>query len=213
MKRFLLIAISVIVIFTLSSAAWYLSALNLHKRSNHVAAAAVNNTVVLKLKERAPRLLSYAAKNGYNTGICLLVNMSLESGTNRFFMYDLQNDSVLDAGLVTHGSCNKDWLTGRQYGNTPGCNCTSLGKYKIGKPYYGKFGRSYKLYGLDSTNSNAFKRFVVLHSLTCVPDSEVYPYPICQSYGCPAVSPAFLKKLAVTIDSSSRPILLWIFAD
>ena len=212
MKRFLLITVAVIVVFTLSSAAWYLSKLDFHKRPAHIIPT-ISNSVFAKVKVHAPAILSYAQKNGYNTGICFMVNMSMESGTNRFFVFDLQNDSILNAGLVTHGSCNKDWLTGRQYGNMPGCNCTSLGKYKIGKPYQGKFGLAYKLYGLDSTNSNAFKRFVVLHSLTCVPDSEVHPYPICQSYGCPAVSPAFLKKLAVTIDSSSRPILLWIFED
>jgi hypothetical protein len=70
---------------------------------------------------------------------------------------------------------------------------------------------AYKLHGQDSTNSNAFKRYVVLHAHECVPAGEVDPYPICQSDGCPTVSPAYLKKLAATIDGSPRPILLWIF--
>ena len=213
MKRFLLIAIAVIAVFTLASAAWYLSKLDFKKSRVHVASPGVKNTVYLKLKERAPGLLAYAERNGYNTQTCFLVNMNIESGINRFFVYDFKKDSVMDAGLVTHGSCGKNWLSGRQYGNTPGCGCTSLGKYKIGKPYHGTFGLAYKLYGLDSTNNNAYKRFVVLHSHSCVPDGEVNPYPICQSAGCPTVSPAFLKKLAVTIDASSRPLLLWIFTD
>ncbi|WP_315819921.1 murein L,D-transpeptidase catalytic domain-containing protein [Paraflavitalea speifideaquila] len=153
----------------------------------------------------------YTSKNKYNTEICILVDMSIESGKNRLFLYNLKNDSITDAGLVTHGRCNEDWLKGRRYGNEVGCGCTSLGKYKVGAAYQGKFGLAYKLHGQDTTNSNAFKRFVVLHSHECVPAAEVDPYPICQSDGCPTVSPSFLKKMAATIDGSSRPILLWIF--
>jgi hypothetical protein len=139
--------------------------------------------------------------------------MNIASGVNRFFVYDLGKDSVLDAGLVTHGRCNELWLSGRKYDNKIGCGCTSLGKYRIGTPYKGRFGLAYKLHGLDSTNSNAFKRYVVLHSHECVPNEEVIPAPICQSDGCPTVSEAFLKKLASLIDASPKPILLSIVDD
>jgi hypothetical protein len=88
--------------------------------------------------------------------------MTLPSGQNRFFIYDITKDTIRNSGLVTHGRCNEMWLDGRKYSNTPGCGCTSLGKYKIGNSYMGRFGLAYKLYGLDKTNNNAFKRFVVL---------------------------------------------------
>lgn len=212
MKRLLLIVTATIFLFILGSAAWYMSKL---KPSGKVAAgntkADLPDKLLLKLESRAAQARKYAAKNEYNTTTCFLIDMSIASGKERFFVYDLTNDSILQAGLVTHGSCNETWLTGRRYGNEPGCNCTSLGKYKVGNPYQGKFGLAYKLYGQDASNSNAFKRFVVLHSMECVPASSVHPAPICQSYGCPAVSPAFLKKLAATINTSPRPILLWIF--
>ena len=169
-----------------------------------------NNRLLETLKMEAKRMIPFAKANQYNTDLCFLINMHIASGSNRFFVYDLRKDSVLDAGLVTHGRCNKNWLTGRRYGNEPGCGCTSLGKYRIGASYQGRFGLAYKLHGLDSTNSNAYKRFVVLHSHDCVPEGEVYPYPICQSDGCPTVSPAFLKKLSTIIDASPKPILLCI---
>lgn len=164
-----------------------------------------------RLNLHAKPLLAYAKKHGYNTNTCFLVDMSVESGKNRLFVYDLQKDAILDAGLVAHGRCNQDWLKGRKYGNEIGCGCTSLGRYKVGKPYRGRFGLAYKLHGLDSTNSNAFKRFVVLHSHSCVPNGEVAPLPICQSDGCPTVSTAFLKKLAAIIDHSAKPVLLFTF--
>lgn len=137
--------------------------------------------------------------------------MNEPSGKDRFFIYDLKKDSILHSGLVTHGRCNELWNDGRMYSNEVGSACTSPGKYKVGKPYQGVFGLAYKLYGLDSTNSNAFKRYVVLHSHECVPDGEVDPLPICRSDGCPTVSENFLKKLAGIIDKSSKPVLLWIY--
>lgn len=137
--------------------------------------------------------------------------MDMPSGSNRFFIYDLEKDSLLDAALVTHGRCNEAWLEGRKYSNEVGSGCTSPGRYKIGNPYMGRFGLAYKLHGLDSSNSNAYARYVVLHAMECVPDNEVDPYPICQSDGCPAVPANFLKKLAHIIDRSPRPVLLWIY--
>jgi hypothetical protein len=136
--------------------------------------------------------------------------MSIPSGQNRFFVYDMKDDSIRNAGLVTHGRCNQDWLEGRKYGNTVGCGCSSIGKYRIGNSYNGKFGLAFKLHGLEKTNSKAFERFVVLHAHECVPETEVRD-EICQSDGCPTVATGFLQQLKPMIDRSSRPVLLWIF--
>lgn len=152
----------------------------------------------------------FVSRNNYNKEICFFIDMSLASGIRRFFIYDLQKDSITDAGLVTHGNCYQYWLEGRKYSNEVGSGCTSLGKYRIGKPYYGKFGLAYKLYGLDKTNDNVLKRFVVMHSHTCVPDEETKD-DICQSNGCPTVSPAFLGKLQAIVDKSTKPVLLYIY--
>ncbi len=120
--------------------------------------------------------------------------MKIASGSNRFFVYDIQKDSVLQSGLVAHGYGNSN-ATNITFSNVPGSNSSSLGKYKIGNSYNGKFGLAYKLHGLDKTNSNAFDRFVVLHAHECVPDSEIAPEAICMSQGCPTVSPSFLQSL------------------
>ncbi len=165
----------------------------------------------LKMEEKATAAKKFITRKNYNKNICFLIDMDLPSGTNRFFIYDLVKDSITDAALVAHGSCNEAWLQGRKYSNEVGSGCTSPGRYKVGNPYNGRFGRAYKLHGLDSSNSNAYARFVVLHSYECVPDNEVDPYPICQSAGCPMVSVSFMKKLEGIIDKSSKPILLWIY--
>ncbi len=170
----------------------------------------ITKSTIKKLEDKAGEAKTFAEKNNYNNAICFLVDMSLPSGENRFFVYDLTKDSIQKAGLVTHGHCNERWLEGRKFGNQPGCGCTSLGKYKIGYKYNGQFGVAFKLYGLDKTNTNAFARAVVLHSHECVPESEVKD-EICQSAGCPTVAPGFLLQLKSLITTSTKPILLWIF--
>lgn len=168
------------------------------------------NETVKALHSKAMSAKQFAGENKYNNEVCFLIDMKIRSGANRFFIYDLKNDVVLQTGVVTHGRCNERWLIGRKYGNEPGCGCTSLGKYKIGNAYMGRFGLAYKLHGLDATNNNAFKRFVVLHAHDCVPDKEVFT-DICQSDGCPTVSPDFLQELKAIISKSKKPILLWIY--
>jgi hypothetical protein len=163
-----------------------------------------------KMQVKAAGAITFIQQKNYNESICFLVDMSLPSGQNRFFVYDLKKDSLQNAGLVTHGRCNEYWLEGRKYGNTVGCGCTSLGKYKVGNPYIGKFGLAFKLYGSDKTNDKAFDRFVVLHAHSCVPEAEVKD-DICQSDGCPTVAPGFLQQLKSIINASKKPVLLLIY--
>jgi hypothetical protein len=206
MKRILFLSFALLLCFFITGAAWYYSKYNTGKTHRTVKDIS-NKKLMTRLTGHAKPLLTYAKQHGYNTNTCFLMDMSIESGKNRLFVYDLKKDSVIDAGLVAQGQCTTD----RKYGNEVGCGCTSLGRYKIGNPYKGKFGLAYKLHGLDSTNSNAFKRFVVLHAHSCVPDGEVNPLPICRSEGCPTVSVPYLKKLATIIDQSKQPVLLYTF--
>lgn len=164
-----------------------------------------------RLKQKAETLRSYASQKGFSSRWCFLVDLSLPSGRNRFFIYDLVNDTVVKAGLVAHGSCNTRYLEKVWFSNQPGCGCSASGKYRVGSPYKGRFGKAFKLYGLDSTNSNAFARAIVLHAYEGVPEKETHPQPICNSLGCPMVSYGFLAEAAKMIEHSPKPILLYVF--
>ena len=162
-----------------------------------------------RLKEYSLKIKNFASQKGFNTQCTFLLDMKIPSGSNRFFVYDLKKDSIIKSALVTHGYGTN--APGISFSNSPGSYCTSLGMYKIGKSYNGRFGLAYKLYGLDKTNSNAINRFVVLHSHACVPNHEVAPENICMSQGCPTVSPSFLSELRPYLDNSEKPVLLYIF--
>lgn len=146
-----------------------------------------------------------------NNKIAFLIDMKIKSGKNRFFVYDLQNNKILEQGLVANGSGSETNTRGDlKFSNEPNSKCTSLGSYIIGKAYNGMFGKSYKLIGLDQSNSNAEKRAIVLHPYSAVPEEE-QDYYISNSKGCPMVSEAFFKKLEKIIDGSKSKIILDIY--
>ncbi len=148
----------------------------------------------------------------YSDSLAFLVDFSVSSGKNRFYVWQIAQDSIVDRGLVTRGSCRgKTAPKGAKYSNIPNSYCSSLGLYKVGQSYQGDFGLAYKLHGLDSTNSNAYGRFIVLHGHQCVPTTEFQVSSLCMSQGCPTVAPQFLQRLAQQINQSSRPIVLYQF--
>ena len=216
MKYFLKLFVSFILLFATVSALgyffWYKPKFNhTKKHSDSVKHVDVNTITSNRLKQKAGEYKIYNQLAGYSEGYCFLIDMKMASGKKRFFVYNLKNDSVQTAGLVTHGSGSDKGTDQLYFSNIPNSNCTSLGKYKIGNSYNGKFGLAFKLYGLDKTNSKAFNRFVVLHSHSCVPEEDIDPLPICESWGCPTVSPTFLTILKKYIDNADKPIILWIY--
>ncbi|WDF65789.1 murein L,D-transpeptidase catalytic domain-containing protein [Flavobacterium sp. KACC 22763] len=151
------------------------------------------------------------ANTKYNDKIAFFIDMKISSGKNRFFVYDLKADKIIDKGLVAHGSGSETGKEGKlRFSNIPNSLSTSLGRYSIGNHYYGKFGKAYRLYGLDETNNNAFKRDIVFHYYYDVPYEEKDGY-ICNSHGCPMVNKKYFERIARLIDGSKSDILMSIY--
>lgn len=166
-----------------------------------------------RLTNHVSEIKSFTSANRtYSKKIAFLVDMKIKSGKNRFFVYDLENDKIIDQGLVAHGSGSETGIKGDilQFSNTPNSNCSSLGRYSIEKSYSGVFGKAFRLNGLDETNSNALKRAIVLHRYKEVPDEEK-EYYIINSHGCPMVSEVFFKRLEKVIESSNSKIMLYMY--
>jgi hypothetical protein len=157
----------------------------------------------------AKELKQYAKKNGFDTTYAFLGNMGMLSNKKRFFVVNLVTMQIEMSGLVSHGR-GQGSVFEKQYSNQVNSKCTSLGRYKISGKYKGGYGLAYKMIGLDSTNQNAYKRNIVLHSMYCIPDIENI-MPACVSEGCPSVSTKFLASLTKIIDSRKKPVLLWLF--
>jgi hypothetical protein len=145
------------------------------------------------------------------------LDLSIHPGKNRFFVYDFKENKISDKNLVTHGSCdqfeeNPDKWEKAKFSNKTDSHCSMKGKYKIGKRDYSSWGINVKywLHGLEKTNENAVKRVVVLHSWNAVSNEEIYPKVSPLSWGCPAVSDAFMRKLDARLKQTKKPVLLWI---
>jgi L,D-transpeptidase catalytic domain len=185
------------------------------KPGNHPPAAASTPSLVMapdpaSLRRKADQLQQYAAAHGYNTRYAFLADFKVFSGGKRFVCYDLLHHTIISTGLVSHGQGPDVRAEKVVFSNVPGSRCSSLGKYRIGGKYSGRFGKAYKLYGLDSSNSKAFDRFVVLHSYPGVP-LTAQMQGIVRSDGCPMLNPDYFATLEPYLDKASRPVLLWIY--
>ena len=171
-----------------------------------------------RLKAKAKEALPFCRDKKFNTDFCVLIDMSVHSGLNRLFVWNLKKQAIIDSGLCSHGCCDSTWgadLTKESPGfsNMPESHCASLGKYKVGARGYSQWGIkvNYKLYGLEPSNSRAYDRLIVLHSWNDVSETEVFPEGTPEGWGCPAISNNVMKRLDKRLKRSKQPVLLWVF--
>ncbi|MBD8390257.1 murein L,D-transpeptidase catalytic domain-containing protein [Dysgonomonas sp. BGC7] len=168
-----------------------------------------------RLKAKADSAQDYIKKKGLNQKYCILIDFSIHSGKNRFFVWDFANDTIKYTSLCCHGYGLKSTHLTPVFSNTEGSYCSSLGKYKLGIRSYSNWGINvhYKMHGLEKTNSNAFRRMIVLHSHSPVSEKEIYPrhLPLGWSQGCPVINDNIMRKVDILIQEEKSPILIWIY--
>lgn len=147
----------------------------------------------------------YCIKNNYSTDYCIFVDFSKPSGKHRFYIYCFSAKIIMFSDLCAQG-------IGNGFSNKPGSYCSSLGKYKIGKlrkmSHYPNEG--YSLYGLESTNSNALTRGILIHGGNI--HFEVYPFPCLPiSQGCFGISNYGMYEIQQIMEYTKKPILLWAY--
>ena len=94
-------------------------------------------------------------------GIC---DFDDPSSAPRFHLLDVASGKV-NSLLVAHGRGSDPGHTGwlQRFSNAPGSAASSSGAYVTAEEYVGNHGRSRRIDGLDSSNSNARNRAVVIH--------------------------------------------------
>jgi hypothetical protein len=98
------------------------------------------------------------------------------------------------------------------FSNVEGSHKSSIGKYAIGErgPSQWGVGIKYLLHGLESTNSNALRRAIVLHSWDQVSDHEIHPNGTPEGWGCPAVSNESMRIIDELLKGCDKRTLLWM---
>lgn len=133
-----------------------------------------------------------------------VIDMTQKSNKKRMYVIDMVTGSVATY-YTAHGKgsdSNNDGYA-EKFSNTEGSLMTSLGFYLTDVPYQGSNGLSLRLRGLQSTNSNAYARAIVIHGA-----DYVNPSSVGRSWGCPAIERKYVNTLIPALKGKS---LLYIY--
>ncbi|WP_404986824.1 murein L,D-transpeptidase catalytic domain-containing protein [Chryseobacterium sp. M5] len=173
---------------------------------------------LIKTQKKAEEALAFCKSKKMNTDFCILIDMSLHSGLSRFIVWDFKEKKITNKYLVGHGCGNNNWSSDEskdnpKFSNEDGSHLSALGKYQLGERGRSDWGIhvKYLMHGLEKTNNNALKRFIVFHSWGLMSDEEVYPKGSPEGWGCPTISNNAMKELDPIIQNSEKPLLMWIY--
>ena len=122
----------------------------------------------------AKRELDRAGDAIWRRDIVGIADFGVHSAKRRFYFVNLDREEV-QPFHVSHGSGSDPehdgWLN--NYSNVEGSNATSKGAYVTWEWYQGRYGTSVRLGGLDSTNDNALRRYIVMHRAAYAEPSHI----------------------------------------
>jgi hypothetical protein len=126
-----------------------------------------------------------------------IADFSRPSRELRFHIVDLMGGTV-SSYLVAHGRGSdpdhSGWL--ERFSNEPNSLASSSGAYVTGEFYHGIHGQAMRLKGLDSGNSNAEDRAIVIHGASYVSENQISTWgKIGRSEGCFAVAEHMLPQV------------------
>lgn len=162
-----------------------------------VPAFAAGTPDTAKLLARAKAELERLGTAIPHHDLVAVADYATASKTPRFHLLDMEAGKVSSL-LVSHGRGsdpgNSGWV--KAFSNAFGSNASSEGAFRTAEPYSGKHGRSMRLDGLDTANSNARDRAIVVHSAWYVSGTMAATTGrIGRSEGCFAFSEADLPKV------------------
>lgn len=136
-----------------------------------------------------------------NQNYLAIIDFKQKNTNKRFYLINLKT-GLVEKFLVAHGKYSDVDFDGyaTSFSNVEGSGKSSLGAYMTAEYYTGKHGLSMRLDGLQSTNSNARARAVVMHQANYV---SPYLNPIGRSLGCPAVEPKYRDYLMKTLKAGA----------
>lgn len=168
----------------------------------------------ISIEERAESAYQYAKRHGMNTDYVFLIDYSIPSGIPRLFVWDFNRHKVVAKTYVMHGPGGGSTAREPVFSNKRGSNCSSLGRFAVTKKHGNKVKRSFRLKGLDSSCSNAYRRGIMIHRSTWVDRhcrKKYIPLHSGSCQGCVTVSSRGMNYLERLINSQSKTILLWSY--
>lgn len=172
--------------------------------------SALNEAIAQGMKpvvaEHAWHAYSKALQEGLTRStIYTIIDYSLPSSRKRLWVLDFKTQKVLFQCFVAHGE-KSGFHTPNHFSNRFGSHMTSLGLYLTDKTYYGQYGYSLRLNGLEpGINDHARARAIVMHGASWA-NRMIQG----RSWGCPTVPLNLVKPIAKAIKGGS---LMYMYAE
>ena len=134
------------------------------------------------LLERALLFFDRYKSSFENQNYISVVDFSMKSNQPRMFVINMRSGKV-QAIRTAHGAGGDKDDDGyvEELSNIPNSHMSSKGFYQVSEIYHGRYGRSLRLDGLSTTNSNVRRRAIVIHGFDGV--TETYDHQRL-SWGC-----------------------------
>lgn len=159
-------------------------------------------------ERRVNEALAFCKANNLSTDYAIFVDFGKHSGRERYMIYSFSKQKVIFRCLCASG------LNKNKFSNIPGSNLSSLGKYRITNEIHNmSIGRDGLVVdGLESSNSNARKRKILIHYSKVLNDfpKNIFPIPIIGtgiSHGCFSITSEGVNKTK----ELPKPTLLWAY--
>jgi hypothetical protein len=146
-----------------------------------------------------------------NPDLVSIIDFTQASTSRRFFLIDLKSGDVIRY-YVAHGKGSGSSNYATKFSNIKDSKQTSLGFYLTGDFYSGSYGKTLRMYGLQTSNDQAYNRDIVLHGAWYVGEDFInsknpktgQPFGrLGVSWGCPALSLAMASKVIPQIQKGS----------
>ena len=150
-----------------------------------------------KLLARARAAFDANRRRLRHTDVVGITDFSRASGEKRFYLLNTATGRV-SSHFVSHGRGSDPAHRGHveRFSNDYGSNASSAGAYLTGDYYYGKYGRSMRLKGLERRNDNAEGRAIVVHSAWYAEPEVLHEHgKLGRSEGCFAMSYSSLQEV------------------
>ena len=136
--------------------------------------------------------------------VITIIDYSLPSYEDRFFVINLKQNKIMHKTLVAHGR-NSGELYASRFSNKSQSHQSALGFYITGAPYEGGQGYSMWLTGVDTGyNDHARIRSIVIHGAGYATPQYIKQYGrLGRSFGCPALPPRVNAEIINCIKDGS----------